>query len=140
MTEEDYREEKRQMEIAIDTHKQAIEKLNEDIARLSKDYLKNLIKFDVGDYYLILLSRGMIIYFKWTEDCSFTYNDITNCFSVCMKTAIVVREDDVSFLNDYNFSTGIEDFTQELHKANEYHLNNLKAIVENKLKAFLPKE
>ena len=71
---------------------------------------------------------------------SFTYNDITDCFSICMKTAIVSREGEVSFLNDYNFSTGIKDLTQELHKATEYHLNNLKATVENKLKAFLPKE
>ena len=140
MTEEDYREEKRQIEIAIDTHKQAIEKLNEDIARISKDYLTNLIKFDVGNYYIIQLSGGMMIYFKWTEDCSFTYNDIIDCFSICMKTAIVSRENEVSFLSDYNFSTNIESLTQELHKATEYHLNNLKAFVENKLKAFLPKE
>ena len=138
MTEQEYKEAKRKLEVAQEEHGKAIENLNDKIAKLSEEYLEDLIHFDVDGYYLIDNSFiGFRIYFKWTEDSKLEYDKTTNTFIIMMKKIIIVREDGISVLDEYHYCTSPDRLINEIHKIEESKVKDIVAYVTVKTKKFL---
>lgn len=139
MTDEEYKKAKQDYE----NNKKRVEeeglKLDEQFAKVSREYFDNLVSLEYGQHYIIDLTHSydMRIYFKWNEYCSIEFRkDIAEFRLSIDKAIIILRGGDISIDHNYNYCTSPDRLMRDLHKINSSAIEDVTAYVKQKIKNF----
>lgn len=139
MTEEEYKKAKQDYENNKKRVKEEDLKLDEQFAKVSREYFDNLVSLECGEHYIIDLTHSydMRIYFKWNEYCSVEFRkDITE-FCLSIDKAIIIRDKgDISITHNYNYYTSPDRLMRDLHKINSSVIEDVIAYIKQKIKNF----
>ena len=138
MTEEEYKKAKQDYE----NNKKRVEeeslKLDEQFAKVSREYFDNLVSLEYGEYYTIDLTHSydMRIYFKWNEYCSIEFRKDIAEFRLSINKAIIIHEEDISIDHIYNYCTSPDRLMRNLHKIDSSAIEDVTAYIKKKIKNF----
>lgn len=138
MTEEEYKKAKQDYE----NNKKRVEeeglKLDEQFAKVSREYFDNLVSLECGQHYIIdhLYDYDERIYFKWNEYCGIEYRKDINDFTFSIDKAIIIHRGDISIRQNYNYSSSPDRIIKDLHKINSVALEDVIAYIKQKIKNF----
>lgn len=138
MTKEEYKKAKQDYE----NNKKRVEeeglKLDEQFAKVSREYFDNLVSLEYGEYYIIdhLYDYNERIYFKWNENCSIEYRKDICDFIFSIDKAIIIRKGDISIYQNYNYSSSPNRIIKDLHKTNSSAIEDVTAYIKQKIKNF----
>jgi len=138
MTQEEYKKAKQDYE----NNKKKVEeeglKLDEQFAKVSREYFDNLVSLEYGEYYTIDLtySYDMRIYFKWNENCSIEFRKDIAEFRLSINNAIIINKGDISIYHKYNYCTSPDRVMRDLHKINNSLIEDVIAYIKQKIKNF----
>lgn len=139
MTEEEYKKARQDYE----NNKKKVEeeslKLDEQFAKVSREYFDNLVSLECGEHYIIDLTHSydMRIYFKWSEYCSIEFRkDIAEFRLSIDKAIIILRGGNISIDHSYNYTTSPDRLIKVLHKTNSSVIEDVIDYVKQKIKNF----
>ena len=138
MTEEEYKKAKQDYE----NNKKRVEeeglKLDEQFAKVSREYFDNLVSLECGEHYIIDLTHSydMRIYFKWNEYCSIEFRKDIAEFRLSIGKAIIIRKGDIIIDFNYNYCTSPDGLMRDLHKINSFAIEDVIAYIKQKIKNF----
>ena len=138
MTEEEYKKAKQDYE----NNKKRVEeeglKLDEQFAKVSREYFDNLVSLECGEHYIIDLTHSydMRIYFKWNENCSIEFRKDIAEFRLSIGKAIIIRKGDIIIDQNYDYCTSPDRVMRDLHKINSSMVEDVIAYIKQKIKNF----
>lgn len=113
-------------------------KLDREFADVSKEYLKNLITLDVGEFYVIDLTfaYNQRIYFKWTDSCKIEYRKEINEIELWIDEIISIHNKDVSIHTNYNYLSSFDRIVKNLGKVNLSVIKDAITYIKRKLEPY----
>ena len=138
MTQEEYKKAKQDYENNKKRVEEEGQKLDEQFAKVSREYFDNLASLEYGEYYKIDLTYyyDMRIYFKWNEHCNIEFRKDIAEFRLSIDKAIIIREEDINIVYNYNYCTSPDRVMRTLHKINSFAIEDVIAYIKHRIKNF----